>query len=395
MEEGKQSAADALTRTASESTLTVPAPVPKKQVPLWRRIWDDSWFLCGFALVIVVGHLAPNVARRGGVLRTEYTFSYGALALIFLISGLTMPTALLFANLKRIRLHVITQSMSFLIAPAIALAIVQCIRASGTTQIPTLVLAGFMIMICTPTTVASNVTFTRASGGDDAAALIEVTIGNLFGIFISPALVQLFLRDSLGLGIAKPKGDVTQLYLELIKHFGLALYLPLVVGQVIQNIYPGPVKKVSNALRLTKWASVCLLLLCWMSFSDAFYHGAFKALPAASLITIVFVNLGLYPFLTLICFLACRPPYLRKWHLDRRATTAVCFCGPPKSITVGIVLLQVQFAGFSPIEQAIFTIPLSLYQGQQLALAQVFVLAFRRWNRGADKDKKGSRVTSM
>jgi sodium/bile acid cotransporter 7 len=375
--EGK--AAGALTRTASEVSV-VPRPKPQA-IPLWRKIWNDSWFLLGFGLVILIAHLAPNVARRGGALKAEYTFSYGALALIFLISGLTMPTALLFANLKRIRLHLITQTMSFIIAPLVGLAIVQCIRASGTTQIPPLVLAGFMVMVCTPTTVASNVAFTRAAEGDDAAALVEVTIGNLLGIFIAPALVQLFLRNSLGLGIAKPKANAGHLYVELIKHFGLALYMPLAVGQVVQNIFPKQVDKVSKTLKLPKWGSICLLLLCWMTFSDAFHSGAFKALSVASLITIVFVNLGLYPLLTLLCFLACRPPRLSKWHIDSRTTTAVCFCGPPKSITVGIVLVQIQFVGFSPIQQAIFAIPLSLYQGQQLALAQIFVVLFRRWNR--------------
>lgn len=345
-------------------------------------LWSQ-WFMIAFGLVILLSYLVPNLGKRTGYLAAEYSISYGALAVIFLIAGLTMPTRALVTNLRNWKVHLITQSMCFIITPLVGLVVVECILASKTDKINPLVLTGIIIMVCTPTTVASNITFTRASGGDDATALVEVTIGNLFGIFISPALVQLFLRPSLRLGVGAPTKPVGAIYKTLIEHFGLAMYLPLFVGQVLRNFWPKEIDRISQAVKLPKWASVCLLLLIWETFSDAFASHAFDALSASSVILIVFLNLGLYPLFTLICFLLCRLP-IKGYNIPKGQATAVCFCGPPKSITTGIVLIYSQYGNFSALDQAIISIPLSLYQGMQVFIAQAFVIAFKKWNAAAD-----------
>ena len=355
-----------------------------KQAP---RFLLSQWFVIGYFVVLIITYFEPNIARRGGWLKAEYTFSYGALAMIFLISGLTMETRVLLRNLTRWKVHLITQGMCFIITPLVGLAIVEIIIASGNQTTPPIVLASLIVMVCTPTTVASNVAFTRQAEGDQEAALIEVTIANLAGILITPALIQLFLRPSLGLGAAAPTQSPTAIYLELIKHFGLALYLPLFVGQVARNAFYNYVVPFSQKVQLPKWASACLLLLLAEIFSDAFHSGAFKAIPGSSIILIIFLNIGLYTSFTLVCFAFCQPHlFLRsksdhKPYLTKGQTTAVCFCGPQKSITVGLVLIFVQYGNFSRLEQAILSIPLALYQGLQILIAQIFIVLFRRWNR--------------
>lgn len=362
----------------------IPQAEPSRIKTVILFLWSQ-WFMIAFGLVILVSYLVPNVAKRSGYLAAEYSISYGALAVIFLVAGLTMPTRIFIANLANWRVHLITQSMCFIITPLIGLAIVECVIASGTQRIPSLVLTGIIVMVCTPTTVASNITFTRASGGDDATALAEVTIGNLFGIFISPALIQLFLRRSLGLGEGAPTQPVRVIYKQLIEHFGLALYLPLFIGQIVRNLWTKETERLSKLMRLPKWASICLLLLVWETFSDAFASHAFEALSTSSVLFIVFLNLGLYPLFTLLCFLICRPPsdYL-SYRIPKGQTTAVCFCGPPKSITTGLVLIYSQYSNFSTLDQAIISIPLSLYQGMQIFLAQLFVIVFTRWNKSGE-----------
>ncbi len=254
-------------------------------------------------------------------------------------------------------------------------------------------MAGIVIMVCTPTTVASNITFTRLSGGNDATALIEVTIANLLGIFISPALIQGLVRPSMGLGIGSPTKGVGPIYVALVKHFGLALYLPLFLGQVIRAIDTERIDRVAAMMRLKKWNTFCLLALTWETFSDAFASGAFKLLANKDIVLLVFLNLGMYPLFTALCFMACRTPlpslsFSRGWNglgktrgirVDAKKTVAVCFCGPPKSITVGIVLLFVQYSDFNDRDRAILSIPLALYQGMQIAIAQCFVPVFRWW----------------
>lgn len=367
----------------------------KSRLKHWSLFILAQWFVISFGLVILLSYLVPDVARRGGHLASQYTFSFGALALIFFISGLTMDTRALWRNLGSWKMHAITQGMCFILTPIVGLAIVECILASRSDKIPPVVLAGIIIMLSTPTTVASNITFTRQSGGDEEACLIEVTIGNLLGIFITPALVQLYLRPQLGLAQFRPTQPVGIIYKDLIEHFGLALYLPLFLGQCLRNWKEKEVTTIVRHFRLQKWGAVCLLLLLWETFSDCFASGAFKAISTQSILLIVFLNVGLYPLFTLICYLACRPPLPhilqsrgvsseRTYALTKGQTTAVCFCGAPKSITVGLVLINVQYSNFSALDQAVLSIPLALYQGMQVFIAQAFVILFLRWNRASD-----------
>lgn len=61
------------------------------------------------------------VASHGGAIRSEYTVVYGAVAFIFLVSGLSLPPAKLRQNITNWRLHFLVQGTSFVLIPAIML----------------------------------------------------------------------------------------------------------------------------------------------------------------------------------------------------------------------------------------------------------------------------------
>lgn len=61
------------------------------------------------------------VAAHGGTIRSEYSILYGAVAFIFLISGLQLAPQKLKKNVTNWRLHVIVQGISFVVIPAIVL----------------------------------------------------------------------------------------------------------------------------------------------------------------------------------------------------------------------------------------------------------------------------------
>lgn len=155
-----------------------------------------NWFLIGIGVVIVLAWRFPHVAADGGgkcidtrirsyqplirlhlVIRSQYSITYGVIAAIFLITGLTLSTPALFHQLANWRLHLFTQIFSFLFFSAIVFAIVNCVRASGNEAIDKYVLAGMVVMSVMPTTVASNITMTRSAGGSTEAATMEVCVG--------------------------------------------------------------------------------------------------------------------------------------------------------------------------------------------------------------------------
>ncbi|WVW80214.1 hypothetical protein I302_102191 [Kwoniella bestiolae CBS 10118] len=407
--------------------------IPKKERRGWYHPYKilgfllDNWFLIGIGVSIVLAWRFPNVAADGGVIKSEYSIKYGAISLIFLITGLTLSTKALYQQIRNWKLHLFTQLFSFLFFPAVVFAIVNIVNASqGNSDdgaIDKYVLAGLVVMGVMPTTVASNITMTRAAGGSTESATIEVCIGNLIGTFITPLLCSLFFSSdtwSFGRPIAKDGGGSTaeglkEIYRQLAKQLGLAIFVPLSVGQVIQNVFPKQTKWVSTKFRLAKLSTFFLLLLIWSVFSTQFRAQAFEAVSTSSIIFLVFLNLGLYGAFTILCVFLSRLPISHsskllardisttspisensgssKWNWQRitqscrfnkRESTAICFCAVAKGMVVGAPTLSILYGGFPEQQKAILSIPLVLYQGQQVAVAQILVYFFKKWNEKPD-----------
>lgn len=99
----------------------------------------SQWLLIGMGVVCVLAYyfprknfplaarsslcanLVPDVAAHGGTIRSEYSVVYGAVSLIFLVSGMQLSPAKIKENVTNWRLHLIVQGMSFAISPLIAL----------------------------------------------------------------------------------------------------------------------------------------------------------------------------------------------------------------------------------------------------------------------------------
>lgn len=280
--------------------------------------------------------------------------------------------------------------------------LVSAIEASGTDKIDIVILVGLIVMGCIPTTISSNVVMTRAAKGNDSvclnikainsqATLIEVTIGNVLAPFVSPALTRIYLTSSSAFdGLVPGSNGVRELYVDVFKQLGCALFAPFIVGQFIQFIFPKQTNRAINKFHLNKVGSVCVLLVIWATFSSCFYYHALENISHQSVILVCFLNLGLYVFFTIFSLLVARPPIyaqspiLRKVfsQFSKRDTIAICFCAPAKSVSIGAPLIGVMWgAGFSDSVQSLVMIPIVLYQAEQIFCGQIAVILFRRWAR--------------
>jgi sodium/bile acid cotransporter 7 len=224
-----------------------------------------QWLLIGIGVVCALAYCFPNVAKHGGVIRSEYSIMYGVIAIIFLISGLSIPRQKLFSHFLNWRLHLLVQVVSFLFIPALVLAVVHVILAGDPAgNIDRAVLAGYIFTACIPTTIASNVVMTRAAGGDDAAALVEVLLANVLGPFVTAAwTVSLIPKTAEFDPWRYGGGSLGSMYKDVFQQLGLSVLLPLFVGQLVRWTWPDRTASVLQKTKLPKLATVCMLLLIW------------------------------------------------------------------------------------------------------------------------------------
>lgn len=224
-----------------------------------------QWLLIGIGVACVLAYYFPNVAKHGGVIRAEYSILYGAMAIIFLTSGLSIPRQKLLTHLLNWRLHFLVQVFSFIFIPALTLAVVHIILAGDAHgHIDRAVLAGYIFTACIPTTIASNVVMTRSAGGDDAAALVEVVIANFLGPFITAGWTVTLLPTTAEFDPwRQANGDLSEMYKDVFKQLGLSALLPLVIGQLVRWAWPEQTERVMQMYRIAKLGSACLLLIVW------------------------------------------------------------------------------------------------------------------------------------
>ncbi|GAA5897826.1 Rch1p [Sporobolomyces salmoneus] len=368
----------------------------------WRKGWKwikivlgfllDQWFVLGVGFVIGMAAAFPNVARTNGILKAQYTIKYLLVAIIFFVSGLTLPLRNLYRRAGDWKLHIVTQSTCFFVFPTIVFAIINCVRAGDPTfqRFSRNALIGMQVMSVVPTTVSSNVVMTGQAGGDEAAATCEVVLGNLVGTFLSPALLEMFFsaqRWEFGRPDAGRGGGIGEVYRQVIQQLGFTVFIPLFVGEVIQYIWPVQTKLVRTKLRLGKVGSLCLLGVVWSTFSTAFYENAFEILTGEAIAFIVTVNIGLYGLLSVLLFLVARKiPFKGQPLFDGPTTIALLFCGAAKGAALGAPIVAILYSGLPPEDGATISLPIVLYQGSQIVLGQITVAILKAWHRRVKAD---------
>lgn len=363
-----------------------------------------QWFFIGLAIFIVIARFAPNFARQGGLIKAQYSIEYGAVAVIFLQSGLSMKTKELLVNLGNWRAHLTVMLISFLITSSIMYGICSGILAAHSSEIDEWVLVGLIVTATCPTTVSSNVVMTTQANGNALLCLCEVFIGNIAGAFISPLLLQMYTSNpTWAFGNPASDSSLNSLYSDVMKQLGLSVFVPVFVGQVIQNILPTQTKWFLTTFKFNKVSSFCLLLIMFSSFSTAFYQDAFTSVPKASIIFLVFFNIGIYLFWTIICYLMARPffipilfkeepnesssltykysyKFFKPFYYNRRDTICVMFCGAAKTAALGVSLVSSQYGSdFKYLGRLL--VSLVLYQALQVITAQVLVTFFKKWEK--------------
>lgn len=221
---------------------------------LAKRLLDFAFAnLLPLALVAGVALGITNPAL--GCLAHKYSFSKFITSWLFFVSGLKMQDGDLNAVVKAWPAVFYGLAFILLLSPFFSKLILKLQLA------PQEFVTGLSIFSCMPTTLNGGVALTQLVGGNSALALALTVTSVLLGMLTVPLWITKFFAD--GFGVAIP---TWQLFQSLI----LILIVPLILGKVLRNSFPGLARYVDENERVFSiTTSILLGFFPWMQVSKS------------------------------------------------------------------------------------------------------------------------------
>lgn len=342
--------------TAPARALTVLATVGAAIRPLLP-------FSAGLAVAVGAACLAPGLGARGGPLHTEVTTTW-AVACIFLIQGLQLPLREVRQGFAAWPVHLFCQVWMFAVYPLLAWAVV---AVAGPALTPAERI-GLLFVGMLPTTVATNAAFSARAGGNGAVSLFNIVLGNLLGVFISPAWLALLLARGAGASI-----DCWP----LLRSLGLQLILPFIVGQLLRPRLTGWVGRHRLALRET--ASVMIFFIVYTAICNLLAGGtggpgstAGRPAGAGGIAAVATATLALLAVGKALCWSALRA---LGWSHDLQV--AAFFAASQKTLAAGLPIAGAVYAAAGSTAElpplALLALPLVIFHVGQLVIGALLV----------------------
>ena len=162
-------------------------------------------------------------------------------------------------------------------------------------------------------------------------ALFNAALGNVLGIFVSPALMTAFQNDPFVFEPGTDRGNPD--YLSVLKTLGSTVLAPLVVGQIIRYLFSARVKYLAAKCKFSIINSLALLCLVWSVFCDGVASDAFTKMTGVDIVAIIFVDIFMYLFGCAACLFVARlpwptryvnePKWVAKWRFSRKDAVAI------------------------------------------------------------------------
>jgi len=279
-----------------------------------------------------------------------------AIALLFFLHGARLSREAIVAGASHWRLHSTIFAVTFVVFPVLGILSGPLLKPYLTPDLYT----GILFLCCLPATVQSAIAFTSIARGNVPAAVCSASASSLLGVFVTPVLVGLVLAGS-------SINDVP-LSFDAIGKIMLQLLLPFVLGQIARRWIGAWVIKRNRLLKIVDQGSI--LLVVYTAFSEAVIGGLWARTPLSALIALVIISLVLLGLVLGISLLLGR---LFKFELADRIT--LMFCGSKKSLTSGIPIANILFAGSSV---GAIVLPLMIFHQIQLIICAIIAGAYAR-----------------
>ena len=312
--------------------------------------WDP--FLLYLIAIVAAASIVPV---RGSAADAVGQLADLAIALLFFLQGAKLSRAAIVQGIGNWRLHGLVLGSTYLLFPALGLALVAGLRGAGNP----LITAGLLYLTLLPSTVQSSIAFTAIARGNVAAAVCSASLSNLIGIFLTPVLVGLLLQTQ-GSGAASSWQSVESIALQLLA--------PFLAGHLLRPVIGGFVERHRKLLQPVDRGSI--LLVVYSAFSAAVVNGIWRRVGGVDLIEVLALSAILLGAVMAVNLLVAR---LAK--LPREDAIVLLFCGSKKSLVSGVPMAGALFA---PAQVGLIVLPLMIFHQLQLFLCAALAGRYRQ-----------------
>jgi sodium/bile acid cotransporter 7 len=304
--------------------------------------YQPDGFISGIILMIVLAWLMPDIGGESSLIHLKDLIKYG-ITLLFFFYGLRLSPEKLVSDLKNWKLHLVIQTISFLVFPLSILIFWPFLKGTGS---EVLWLAVFFLAAL-PSTVSSSVVMVSIAEGNVPGAIFNASISGIIGIIVTPLWMGIFLEKQ---SEAFAFGDVL---IDLVRQ----ILVPLMVGLLLHRYLGGWATRHKRYLSL--FDKSVILAIVYRSFSDSFTNGIFHGISWTDLILLSGSVIALF----FVMFNLTR--WVSGWmKFSREDRITIIFCGSKKSLVHGSVMASVLFAGSAT--GGIALVPVMIYHAFQL-----------------------------
>lgn len=313
----------------------------KKLKQLLGKIIPDG-FIAGILGMILLARLIPGIGAKGSLIELSMLIK-GGIALLFFFYGLRLSPEKLKNDLRNWRLHLLIQSITFLVFPVLLLLFYPLFK--GTQQ--EILWTAVFFLAALPSTVSSSVVMVSIAGGNMPSAIFNASISGVIGIILTPAWMGLFMQQQ---SEAFAFGDV-------IRDLVIQILIPVAIGLFMHRFWGRWAER--NKKRISLFDKSVILAIVYRSFSESFVNGIFSSIPLHSLIILSIAVIALF----FVVFESTKV-LTKALRFNREDKITVLFCGSKKSLVHGSVMVGVLFAGSTM--GSLFLVPVMIYHAFQL-----------------------------
>ncbi|WP_262733263.1 bile acid:sodium symporter family protein [Gaetbulibacter sp. NE] len=303
-------------------------------------------FVIAIIITVIAAYIYPDLGK-GESAQVLNTLSSIGISLIFFFYGLKLSPEQIKLGLKNWKLHVLIQSITFVVFPLIVLAVQPFISSDN----KSLWLA-FMFLAALPSTVSSSVVMVSIAKGNIPAAIFNASISGLIGVVLTPLWIGFFMTST------NTDYSLIDVYQKLL----LEILAPVILGLLLRRFLGAFALKHSK--KITLFDKSVILLIIYKSFSKSFLDRIFDNLSIINLIGVFLLAVVLF---WLVYFLIGFISKKLNFTIEDRITAQ--FCGTKKSLVHGTVFSKILFQNASFL--GVILLPIMMFHAFQILAISV------------------------